>query len=202
MRRVCRAARRQPRSQRAPSPPDCIACALSCSCCFSSARGKVAYLKSLKRTFQLKQNSTLISSQVTNWTFSDRLRAITDQIQVPRNVDQRAAAELLRQAASETSGVVKNPAPQAYITALSSNTLILELRAWTDRYEDWMKIQSDLGRRLIANSNTRISYWLSSPLIRSSLRAKRPRDCCTEKGIFWMKRCHRRFPKSESTSLQ
>jgi small-conductance mechanosensitive channel len=93
---------------------------------FSLGRGKVAYLKSLKRTFQLKQNSTLISSQVTNWTFSDRLRAITAQIQVPRNVDQRAAAELLRQAASETSGVVKNPAPQAYITALSSNTLILD----------------------------------------------------------------------------
>jgi small-conductance mechanosensitive channel len=40
--------------------------------------------------------------------------------------------------------VVKNPPPQAYITALSSNTLTLELRAWTDQYEDWMKIQSDL----------------------------------------------------------
>jgi small-conductance mechanosensitive channel len=25
-----------------------------------------------------------------------------------------------------------------------ANTLTLELRAWTDRYEDWMKIQSDL----------------------------------------------------------
>ena len=41
-------------------------------------------------------NGTLISNQVTNWTFSDRLRAITAQIQVPRNVDQRIAAELLR----------------------------------------------------------------------------------------------------------
>jgi potassium efflux system protein len=89
-------------------------------------------------------NGTLISNQVTNWTFSDRLRAISVQIQVPRKVDQRAAAELLRQAASETSGVVKNPVPQAYITALSSNTLTLELRAWTDQYEEWMKIQSDL----------------------------------------------------------
>jgi small-conductance mechanosensitive channel len=89
-------------------------------------------------------NGSLISSEVTNWTFSDRLRAVTAQIQVPRDVDERAAAELLRQAASETSGVVENPAPQAYITALSSNTLTLELRAWTDRYEDWMKIQSDL----------------------------------------------------------
>lgn len=60
------------------------------------------------------------------------------------HVDERAAAELLRQAATETSRVVKNPPPQAYITALSSNTLTLELRAWTDRYDDWMQIQSDL----------------------------------------------------------
>jgi small-conductance mechanosensitive channel len=89
-------------------------------------------------------NGTLISSEVTNWTFSDRLRAISARIQIPRTADQKAAAELLTQAAGETSGVVKNPAPQAYITAVSSNTLSLELRAWTDRYEDWMKIQSDL----------------------------------------------------------
>jgi hypothetical protein len=45
-----------------PSLPDCIACALSCSCCFSSGRGKVAYLKLLKRTFQLKQNKRLMKS--------------------------------------------------------------------------------------------------------------------------------------------
>ncbi|HTC13938.1 MAG TPA: mechanosensitive ion channel domain-containing protein [Chthoniobacterales bacterium] len=89
-------------------------------------------------------NGTLISNQVTNWTFSDRLRAISAQIQVPRNVDQRVAGELLEQSASETSGVVKNPAPQAFITTLNSKTLTLELRAWTDQYEDWMKIQSDL----------------------------------------------------------
>jgi potassium efflux system protein len=89
-------------------------------------------------------NGTLISNQVTNWTFSDRLRAISAQIQVPRNVDQRAAGELLEQSANETSGVVKNPAPQAFITTLNSKTLTLEVRAWTDQYEDWMKIQSDL----------------------------------------------------------
>jgi potassium-dependent mechanosensitive channel len=89
-------------------------------------------------------NGTLISNQVTNWTFSDRLRAISAQIQIPRNVDQRAAGKLLEQSANETSGVVKNPAPQTFITTLNSKTLTLEVRAWTDQYEDWMKIQSDL----------------------------------------------------------
>jgi Mechanosensitive ion channel len=52
-------------------------------------------------------NGTLISGEVINWTFLDRLRAISAQIQVPRGVDQRTATELLRQAASETSGLLK-----------------------------------------------------------------------------------------------
>jgi potassium-dependent mechanosensitive channel len=105
-------------------------------------------------------NGTLISSQVTNWTFSDRLRAISAQIQIPRNVDQRAAGELLKQSANETLGVVKNPAPQAFITTLGSKTLTLELRAWTDQYEDWMKIQSDLWaaiNRKLENQNIELA---------------------------------------------
>jgi potassium-dependent mechanosensitive channel len=89
-------------------------------------------------------NGTLISSEVTNWTFSDRQRAITAQIQVPRAVDQKAVVQLLKDTATETPGVAKAPVPQAYVTTLSSNALTLELRAWTDRYEDWMEIQSDL----------------------------------------------------------
>ena len=105
-------------------------------------------------------NGTLISSQVTNWTFSDRLRAISAQIQIPRHVDQRAAGELLKQSANETLGVVKNPAPQAFITTLGSKTLTLELRAWTDQYEDWMKIQSDLWaaiNRKLENQNIELA---------------------------------------------
>jgi potassium-dependent mechanosensitive channel len=105
-------------------------------------------------------NGTLISSQVTNWTFSDRLRAISAQIQIPRNVDQRTAGELLKQSANETLGVVKNPAPQAFITTLGSKTLTLELRAWTDQYEDWMKIQSDLWaaiNRKLENQNIELA---------------------------------------------
>ncbi|MBV8814540.1 MAG: mechanosensitive ion channel [Verrucomicrobia bacterium] len=89
-------------------------------------------------------NGTLISSEVTNWTFSDRQRAITAQIQVPRGVDQKTVVQLLKDTATETPGVAKTPVPQAYVTTLSSNALTLELRAWTDRYEDWMEIQSDL----------------------------------------------------------
>ena len=59
-------------------------------------------------------------------------------------MDQKTVVQLLKDTATETPGVAKTPVPQAYVTTLSSNALTLELRAWTDRYEDWMEIQSDL----------------------------------------------------------
>jgi potassium-dependent mechanosensitive channel len=89
-------------------------------------------------------NGQLISSQVTNWTFSDRQRAIVIQISVPRNAGQTRVAELLRQAASETPGVAATPPPQAFVVTMTSTTLGFEIRTWTDRFEDWMTVRGDL----------------------------------------------------------
>jgi len=89
-------------------------------------------------------NGQLISGQVTNWTFTDQQRAIVIQINVPRNVDQNQVAELLRQAASETPGVAVTPPPQAFVVTLTSTTLSFEVRTWTDRFEDWMRVRGDL----------------------------------------------------------
>jgi Small-conductance mechanosensitive channel len=89
-------------------------------------------------------NGQLISNQVTNWTFSDRQRAIVIQISVPRNVDQNHVAELLRQAATDTPGVAVTPPPQAFVVTLTSSTLGFEIRTWTDQFEDWMKVRGDL----------------------------------------------------------
>jgi potassium-dependent mechanosensitive channel len=89
-------------------------------------------------------NGELISTQVTNWTFSDRQRAIVIEINVPRNVDQNQLAELLLQAADETPGVAKTPAPQAFVITMTSTTLTFELRTWTDRFEDWMTVRGYL----------------------------------------------------------
>jgi small-conductance mechanosensitive channel len=89
-------------------------------------------------------NGELISNQVTNWTFSDRQRAIVIEINVPRDVDQNHLAELLLQAADETPGVAKTPAPRAFVMTMTSTTLTFELRTWTDRFEDWMTVRGYL----------------------------------------------------------
>lgn len=89
-------------------------------------------------------NGTLIANQVINWTLSDRQRVIVIQVNVARGADPAQVTQLLKQAAQEHPRVAKQPAPQAYVSTLSAGSLTFELRAWTESYEDWLQIRSDL----------------------------------------------------------
>ncbi|HEY0793560.1 MAG TPA: mechanosensitive ion channel domain-containing protein [Chthoniobacterales bacterium] len=89
-------------------------------------------------------NGTLISGQVTNWTFSDRQRVIILQVNVAREANTTRAAELLTEAALAHPKVARQPAPLAYVVSLSAVALTVELRAWTEQYDEWMQIRSDL----------------------------------------------------------
>jgi small-conductance mechanosensitive channel len=41
--------------------------------------------------------------------------------------------------------VVEAPAPVALVVGLGANAIDLELRAWTDRFEQWATIRSELA---------------------------------------------------------
>ena len=90
-------------------------------------------------------NGSLISSQVTNWTFSDRQRAVEFSVNVVGGADPQRVVELLKTTAAAHAGVTKEPSPQVYVTNFSSGAVTLQLRAWTDRHEDWAQLRSDLS---------------------------------------------------------
>ncbi len=90
-------------------------------------------------------NGSLISSQVTNWTFSDFQRALEVAVNVVGGSDLRRVMELLKSTAAAQPGVAQEPAPQVYVTNLSAAAVTLQLRAWTDRYRDWPQLRSDLS---------------------------------------------------------
>ncbi|HEY2423954.1 MAG TPA: mechanosensitive ion channel domain-containing protein, partial [Chthoniobacterales bacterium] len=90
-------------------------------------------------------NGTLISSQVTNWTFSDQHRAVEISVTVVRGTTPQRMVELLKGVAANHPGVAKEPTPQAYIVNFASGAVTFQLRAWTDRYEDWVQVRSDLS---------------------------------------------------------
>ena len=90
-------------------------------------------------------NGALISGQVTNWTFSNRQRAVEVPVSVAPGQEPQRVVELLKKVALGHPKVAKQPAPQAYVVNFSSGGATYQLRAWTDRYEDWVQVRSDLA---------------------------------------------------------
>jgi len=90
-------------------------------------------------------NGSLISSQVTNWTFSDRKRAVEVSVNVAGGSDPQRVVELLKTTGAAHPGVAKEPSPQVYVTNFSAGAVTFQLRAWIDRYEDLPQLRSDLS---------------------------------------------------------
>jgi potassium-dependent mechanosensitive channel len=90
-------------------------------------------------------NGSLISSQVTNWTLSDRKRAVEVSVNVAGGADPPRVVELLKTTAAAHPGVAKEPTPQVYVVNFSAGAVTFQLRAWIDRYEDLDQLRSDLS---------------------------------------------------------
>src|SRR6267378_1368022 len=68
-------------------------------------------------------NGSLISSNVTNWTFSDVLRAIEVSVNVVGGADPQRVFELLKSTAAGHPGVAKEPSPQVYVVNFTANPI-------------------------------------------------------------------------------
>jgi potassium-dependent mechanosensitive channel len=90
-------------------------------------------------------NGSLISGQVTNWTFSDVLRALQVSVNVADGVDPKRVIELLKSTAANYPGIVSQPPPQVFVDTFTSDTVTFQLRAWTDQHQTWTQLRSDLS---------------------------------------------------------
>jgi potassium-dependent mechanosensitive channel len=90
-------------------------------------------------------NGNLISNNVTNWTFSDRRRAIQIPVTASRDADPAKVIDVVKNLVASNEKVARQPAPQVYFSNVTGGVLNFELRAWTDQYEDWGRIRSDLA---------------------------------------------------------
>ena len=90
-------------------------------------------------------NASLISDRVTNWTLSDRRRRIDLPVGVAYGADPERVLDLLRVTALGVPGVIPEPAPLALFKDFGDSALDFEIRAWTDRFEDWLIVKSRLG---------------------------------------------------------
>jgi potassium efflux system protein len=90
-------------------------------------------------------NGAIVANKVTNWTLSDRYRAIEVSATVARGADPEHVIAVLKRVAANHPGVTKEPVPQAYVVNFGSATVSFNLRAWTEQYEDWVQVRSDLS---------------------------------------------------------
>jgi small-conductance mechanosensitive channel len=90
-------------------------------------------------------NGKLISERLTNWTLSNHQRTIELPIAVAPGADPGHVIELLERTAAAHPLVTHEPPPRALVVKLSPDSLAFELRAWTDRIEQWMEIRSELA---------------------------------------------------------
>jgi len=99
-------------------------------------------------------NGDLVSSAVTNWTLSDRLRRIEVPVGVAHGTDPEHVVALLLDVARSNNHMRTDPAPQVLFKAFGDSSLDFVLRAWTDEdYDRTAALTSDLAlavhRRLL-----------------------------------------------------
>jgi potassium efflux system protein len=90
-------------------------------------------------------NGLLISGQVTNWTLSDRGRAVDISVSVVASADLHHVANLLKGIAADHPEVAKEPSPKVHVVNITATAAAFQLRVWTERNEAWAQVRSDLS---------------------------------------------------------
>ena len=110
---------------------------------------RIGIRSSIVRTGQgaeiIVPNSQLVSEQVTNWTLSDQLRRVDLPVGVNYSASPQKVIEVLEAVATANPMVLKNPRPQVLFVGFGDSSINFELRAWTDQFNEWGKIRSELA---------------------------------------------------------
>ncbi len=90
-------------------------------------------------------NAQLVTEKVTNWTLGDQLRRIDLSVGVSYSSAPKEVIQVLEKVAIDHPHILASPPPQALFTGYGDSSIDFELRAWTDRFEDWARIRSELA---------------------------------------------------------
>ncbi len=90
-------------------------------------------------------NSQMVAEKVTNWTLTDNLRRIDLPVGVSYGSKPKEVMSLLETVAQENDRIIQYPAPQGLIVGYGDSSINYELRAWTDQFDNWVLIRSELA---------------------------------------------------------
>jgi small-conductance mechanosensitive channel len=99
---------------------------------------------------RLIPNETLITTEVINWSYSDRNVRLKIPVSISYDNDPEQAMALMLEAAGANSRVLTDPAPATRLMAFGENGIELELRVW---------IQDPEAGLAIVRSDVNLAIW-------------------------------------------
>lgn len=106
---------------------------------------RASVLRTLDGAEVIVPNGQLISEEVINWTFSDQQRRLDIDFGVAYGTNPRQVIEMVTKAAAENEGILKEPPPRTVFVGFGDNSLNFQLRGWTNKFNEWIGIRSDLA---------------------------------------------------------
>jgi potassium efflux system protein len=89
-------------------------------------------------------NAELIANQVTNWTLSDRRRRLEIPIGAEYDTEPKIVMDMLLDVARSDERILREPEPYVLFQGFGDSALEFELRAWTDEFDSFLRVRSDL----------------------------------------------------------
>jgi len=109
---------------------------------------RIGIRSSTIRTFEgaevVVPNARLTSTEMVNWTLSDRNRRIEVNVRVRYGTDPERVIGLLLEVARADERILAVPKPTALFLGFGESSLDFQLRAWTAHFSTWVQIRSDL----------------------------------------------------------
>jgi small-conductance mechanosensitive channel len=94
-------------------------------------------------------NENLVTSDVINWSFTDRQVRVKIPVQVSYRDDPEQAMEIMRQAAGANPRVLEDPPPAVNLMEFADSGIALELRIWLSDPENGIgSVRSDINRAI------------------------------------------------------
>jgi small-conductance mechanosensitive channel len=118
-------------------------------------------------------NSDLVLMQVTNWTLSDRQRRIEIDLGIAYGSDPTAVVQLLVEVAKANDEILESPNPYALFMGFGESSLDFSLRAWTVKFDDFLRIKSDLT---IAVNDALVRNGFVIPFPQRDVHVKSPHE--------------------------
>lgn len=112
----------------------------------SALHARYVVVKDRDGVERLIPNENIITSEVTNWSYTDRNIRIKLPVQVSYNDDPEQAMALIEEAAKQCGRVLAEPPPAARLIEFGDNGINLELRAWVSDPEEGIgNIRSEIN---------------------------------------------------------